>query len=259
MYYENNLSMIRMYGRYRLDDINVLPYDDAQVGFKKRAKDGNLPSVVFIEPRITGIPPLSQASDDHPPANLAVGQQFITDVYNTLIQSSQWSRMAFVITYDEHGGFYDHVPPPGTQHGPPEWIGKVPKIHPDGPEFMGVRVPTFLISPFVDPGSVSDTVFDHSSIIKTILVRYREKLYADQFAQFGPRVSMINHLGAALNRDEARPSVPEPLPSPPMRQLPRRRAAPIPDSSPRRRPTAPPLPGEQDDFHLSLPRAMLPK
>ena len=258
-YYENNVSMIRMYGRFRLDDKNVLPYLDEEEGFERKAKLGQLPPIVFVEPRFTGIPPLQQASDDHPPANVAVGQQFITRVYNALAASPQWRNTLLVITYDEHGGFFDHVPPPGTQLGPPEWLGKVPRIHPEGADHMGPRVPTLVISPFVNPGSVSHTVFDHTSIIKTILVRHRNRFYADQLRAFGPRVMMINHLGAALNRDEARPGQPEPLPAPPLRQRPERRATPPAQPMPRRRPTAPPTEAERTDFHVSLARSMLPK
>jgi phospholipase C len=261
-YYENNVSMIRMYQRYRLDDTNVLPYSDPDhpnEGFKAKAAAGTLPPVVFVEPRFTGVPPLEQASDDHPPADLVVGQQFITDVYNALAQSPQWKSTLLVITYDEHGGFFDHVPPPGTQLGPPEWLNKVPRIHAEGADYMGPRVPTFVISPFVNPGSVSHAVFDHTSIIKTILVRHRQQFLARQFGAFGPRVMMINHLGAALDRDEARPGQPELLPAPPLRQRPERRATSPSGGGPRRRPTAPPVGEERTDFHVSLAHAMLPK
>jgi phospholipase C len=260
-YYENNVSMIRMYGQYRLDDKNVLPYDDATEGFKAKAMANTLPPVVFVEPRITGVPPLAQASDDHPPASLGVGQQFIRDVYNALAGSPAWERSLLLITYDEHGGFYDHVPPPGTSLGPPEWLDKVEKLRPDGPNFMGPRVPTFVISPFVDKGTVSHEVFDHLSIIKTILVRHRHKLYAGQHERYGPRVAKINHLGAALTRDGARPGDPVLLDPPPLRSL-ARRTVPLAASSgaPRRRPTEAPADDEEArDFRLSLARAMLPK
>ena len=65
-----------------------------------------------------------------------------------------------VITYDEHGGFYDHVLPPAA--------------HDDRPAFRtyGVRVPAFVVSPFTPRASVSNTVYDHTSIIKTILLRF---------------------------------------------------------------------------------------
>jgi phospholipase C len=239
----------------------VLPYDDAAEGFKAKAMANALPPVVFVEPRITGVPPLAQASDDHPPASLGVGQQFIRDVYNALAGSPAWERSLLLITYDEHGGFYDHVPPPGTSLGPPEWLDKVEKLRPDGPNFMGPRVPTFVISPFVDKGTVSHEVFDHLSIIKTILVRHRHKLYAGQHERYGPRVAKINHLGAALTRDGARPGDPVLLDPPPLRSL-ARRTVPLAASSgaPRRRPTEAPADDEEArDFRLSLARAMLPK
>ena len=261
-YYENNVSMIRMYGRYRLDDTHVLPYADPLEGFAAKAKANALPPVVFVEPRITGVPPLAQASDDHPPANLAVGQDFIASVYNALAGSpEQWRRSLLLITYDEHGGFYDHVPPPGTRLGPPEWMNNVPRLHPGGSDFMGPRVPTFVISPYVNRGAVSHVVFDHLSIIKTILVRHRDRFYADQFARFAPRVRNSNHIGAALDRDEARPGEPEMLPVPPRRGFSRRTVpAATRPGPPRRRPTDPPEDDEEArDFRLSLARAMLPK
>lgn len=68
LYYESNIGMLRMYDRYRLDARRVLQYDAPDgAGFEARARAGRLPPVVFIEPKITGIPPLAQASDDHPP------------------------------------------------------------------------------------------------------------------------------------------------------------------------------------------------
>ena len=66
-----------------------------------------------------------------------------------------------VIFYDEHGGFYDHVPPPAAPDDNPRVFGR-----------YGVRVPALIVSPWIEPGSVSTTVFDHTSIIKTILLRF---------------------------------------------------------------------------------------
>jgi phospholipase C len=155
--------------------------------------------VVFIEPTITGIPPLAQASDDHPPANIIRGQEFIEEVYWALRQSPHWEKSLLLITYDEHGGFYDHVPPPGTPLGDPEWLNGFPKIHPDGEVYLGPRVPTFIVSPYVRPGSVSHTIFDHTAVLKSLLVRFRKKLRRNIFGLFGDRVPMMNHLGVALN------------------------------------------------------------
>jgi phospholipase C len=119
----------------------------------------------------------------------------------------------FVITYDEHGGFYDHVPPPGTPLGPAEWQGKVPRIHPQGADHLGVRVPALVVSPMVSKGSVCKEVFDHTSIIKTILLRHRARLHANVFTAFGPRVNEASHLGQVLDLDAPRADKPDPLTS----------------------------------------------
>ena len=86
-----------------------------------------------------------------------------------------------VVTYDEHGGFFDHVLPPAA--------------HDDRPAFRtyGVRVPAFVVSPFTPRGSVSNTVYDHTSIIKTILLRFCQK--NGQIPNMGARVANANHLG----------------------------------------------------------------
>ena len=208
-YYESNIGMLRMYDRYRLDNTRVLPYGEKGEHFAARANAGQLPPVVFIEPKITGIPPLEQASDDHPPANILRGQEFLEGLVRILQNSPHWNTSMLVITYDEHGGFYDHMPPPGTPLGDSEWLvpdgsggmtGGFAKMHPEGTTHLGPRVPTFIVSPFVEPGSVSHAIFDHTSVLKSILVRHRAKFRRNIFALFGGRVAQINHLGEALNR-----------------------------------------------------------
>jgi phospholipase C len=137
--------------------------------------------------------------------DLRRGQNFIAEIFNDLLADlPQRDHMLFIITYDEHGGFYDHVPPPGTDLGPAEWKGRVPRIHPQGADNMGVRVPAIVVSPWVSAGSVCKEVFDHTSIIKTILLHQRTHFSADDFTQFGPRVNQANHVGLALDLDTAR-------------------------------------------------------
>jgi phospholipase C len=203
--------MLRMYDRYRLDNTRVLPYGEKGEHFEARALAGQLPHVVFIEPKITGIPPLEQASDDHPPANILRGQEFLENLVRIMRASPHWAKSMLVITYDEHGGFYDHMPPPGTPLGGAEWlmpdpddstrtVGRFAKLHPEGARHLGPRVPTFIVSPFVQPGTVSHAVFDHTTVLKSILVRHRAKIRRSIFAMFGGRVAQINHLGEALNK-----------------------------------------------------------
>ena len=254
--YESDLSIIRMFNRFRLEANEVLPYlnrSDPSQSFVEVAKRGELPQVVFVEPNFVDIPPLSTATDDHPPADLRRGQNFIAEVVEALSSNPErWKRTLLAITYDEHGGFYDHVAPPGTSLGRPELIGKIPRVHPDGQDFMGPRVPSFVVSPWVSAGSVCKDTLDHTSIIKTILLRHRAKIPTRAFTQFGPRVNMINHLGVALDLDRPRDDAP-----PPMERMGIETAPPDPAAvAAFEAQLGPP---EPDDFHQSLRRAPLPK
>jgi phospholipase C len=135
------------------------------------AAAGVLPSYSFIEPNyfaniFTGTPP----NDQHPPHDVRYGEKLIADVYNAVRASNCWEKTLLIITYDEHGGNYDHVPPPPAV---PPGDGKVA---PDGFAFdtFGVRVPAVIISPWIPPGSILQPLetgpypFDHTSIIKTV-------------------------------------------------------------------------------------------
>jgi len=137
--------------------------------FLADAHTGSLPNYSFIEPRyFANLFSNHIPNDQHPPHNILYGEQLIAQVYNALRSSPCWSRTLFIITYDEHGGCYDHVAPPDA-------------VSPD--EAMqndydfrfntyGVRVPAVIVSPYVPPGSIirppSTTPFDHTSIIKTV-------------------------------------------------------------------------------------------
>jgi phospholipase C len=185
-----------MYDRYRLDGRNVLPY----AGFRRRAELGLLPPVTFIDPNFADIPPAATANDDHAPADLRLGQRLVSEIHDILRASPDWitgnGGTLFVVTYDEHGGFFDHVAPPGTRKS--EHPDPVPPIHPEGKPFYGPRVPAFAIGPFVRPGSVDHTVYDHTAIIATILRRF-----VGEFpAELGPRPALANHLGHVLTLDE---------------------------------------------------------
>ncbi|GAV74261.1 Phosphoesterase domain-containing protein [Cephalotus follicularis] len=142
--------------------------------FKKHARDGKLPNLSVIEPRyfdLKGIP----ANDDHPSHDVANGQLLVKEVYETLRASPQWNETLLVITYDEHGGFYDHVetpyvnvPNPDGNSGPAPYFFKFDRL--------GVRVPTIMVSPWIKKGTVVsgpngpalNSEFEHSSIPATI-------------------------------------------------------------------------------------------
>jgi phospholipase C len=208
--FESDLSLIRTYNQYRLDSTHVIPlrnHHDFSKGFETVALSGKLPPVVFVEPNFSDLPPLTSANDDLVPVDVREGQKFVFWVYDKLLRSPQWSKMLFLVLYDEHGGFFDHVPPPGTKLGPPEFFdtskgkGRVPRIHPKGADHLGVRVPALVVSPWIRPGTVCSKIFDHTSIIKTILLRHRKQFQGGEFTVFGPRVNQAAHLGMALNLD----------------------------------------------------------
>jgi phospholipase C len=138
-----------------------------EADFAGNVAAGDLPAYTFIEPRYFADTLLNKIpNDEHPPHNVAYGEELIAAVYNAVRSGPAWKQTLLVITCDEHGGCYDHVvPPPAT---PPD--GKAP----DGFDFsyFGVRVPAVVISPYVQAGSVlrppGAIPFDHTSIIATL-------------------------------------------------------------------------------------------
>ena len=121
--------------------------------FFRDAREGALPAFSLIEPDYA-------LSDMHPPRKLALGEAFVASVVRAVEQSPQWSRTLLVITYDEHGGFYDHVAP-----------GSVADMRPAFRQ-LGFRVPTILVGPSVAPGSVVSTPFEHVSVLATLRSRF---------------------------------------------------------------------------------------
>ncbi|TXH67751.1 MAG: hypothetical protein E6Q88_10405, partial [Lysobacteraceae bacterium] len=157
--FEHGYSFIRLYTKYTFDMDKVVGFNDPARGFLAAARSGTLPAVSFIEPDYVDLPP---GNDDHPPADMADGQRLVATVAKALLESPQWERTLFIVTYDEHGGFYDHVVPPET--------------HPlmGSPLFrqLGPRVPALVMSPYVPAGSVSHQIYDHTTIAATILRRF---------------------------------------------------------------------------------------
>ena len=208
-----SVTMLRMFARYATDDRQIVPID-------RLAHDvaaGNLPALTVIEPAMHHFP----QNDDHPVADMRNGQAFLKGVYDTLRSNpGLWAKTLLVITYDEHGGFYDHVVPPiadlrdvrqidstsqgSVLAGAPAVTGVglasggvhaglravlsagqasvmlEGAVHAGVPLASrqdcltpyGVRVPTFLVSPWVPAGKGPDLVLDHCSILKTLLARF---------------------------------------------------------------------------------------
>lgn len=133
---------------------------------------GNLPEFTWLEPGYFSSP-IQQASDQHPDHDVGQGEQLIKEVYEAVRASSIWENTLLVITYDEHGGFFDHVHPPFENVPNPDGLNAT-----DDPfDFtrLGVRVPSLLISPWIKKGTVihaepnGESQYDHSSIINTVV------------------------------------------------------------------------------------------
>ncbi|WP_434048171.1 MULTISPECIES: alkaline phosphatase family protein [Sorangium] len=124
--------------------------------FFEDAAAGLLPAFSIIDPQFFG----AAANDDHPDHDVQLGQVLMASIYNALARSPQWGQCLFVVTYDEHGGFFDHVAPPTTMD--------------DDPLFsqLGFRVPSIVAGPFVRRGCAVSTMLDHASVIRTLEARF---------------------------------------------------------------------------------------
>jgi phospholipase C len=165
---------------------------DEDDSFLDDVRHGELPAVSWIDPNFIDLSLFERNSnDDHPPSDVHMGQELVLTAFRALVEGdkSQFDRTLFVVTYDEHGGFFDHIPPPPAEDGNPDF-----RTH-------GVRVPAFVVSPLVEPCTVSHMLFDHTSLIRTILLRFAP----DAADAMGLRVSNANHLGHLLTRDTPAP------------------------------------------------------
>ncbi len=129
---------------------------------------GHLADYSFIEPRFINFHQW-KATDQHPPHDVRYGEYLIAEVYDALRSSPYWEKCLLVVVYDEHGGFYDHVPPPDHVPNPD---GKVATDPPFDFTRLGVRVPAILVSPWLERGRVDATVYEHASLPATLRVLF---------------------------------------------------------------------------------------
>jgi len=149
---------------------------------------GNLPNYTFILPRFLnqragGGSPAKFANSQHAPEDVRFGEHLIADIYDTLAANEDlWSKSVLIVTYDEHGGFYDHVVP-GAAPSPDGQDSPNPDDHASFtvPSFafdrLGLRVPTVIASPWIPKGTIENRTLQHASVIKTV---------ADLFGLDGP-------------------------------------------------------------------------
>ena len=121
-----------------------------------------MPGVIFIEPEYSEAN-AANPNDDHPSTGIAKGQAFLAQVYaDVTANPARWARTMLIVTYDEHGGFFDHVPPLPI----PTVCGPHPFTT------SGVRVPGFVVSPQVTPGRVFNRNLDHTSILQLLADKF---------------------------------------------------------------------------------------
>jgi len=167
------------------------------------AAAGRLPNVVFVDPGMLG----AMHNDDHPFADIRAGQKFVFDVVKAFVESPHWRSGMFIITYDEWGGFFDHVPPPivpddRASQNDQENFGQA-----------GFRVPTILASPYARPGFVDHRLYEHTSILRFIEWRFLgappEGPGADGDTWYlTTRDRTANNIGASLTPDRFDPETP---------------------------------------------------
>jgi phospholipase C len=154
------------------------------------AAAGKLPNVSFVDPELVDTPNVE--NDEHPVSNVQLGQKFVSDVTNALMQSPNWTSSAMFLTYDEDGGFYDHVPPPSAV--PPDAIAPMlqPGDVPGAFDRYGFRVPMAVISPYAKAHHVSHTVYDHTSILSFLEYRFGLPALTARDANADPMLDMFD-------------------------------------------------------------------
>ncbi|MCA1710691.1 MAG: twin-arginine translocation signal domain-containing protein [Actinobacteria bacterium] len=159
-YFYSDLPFLALWGE------KYLPIARPYADFLAQAATGTLPAFSYVDPFFLG-EEQGGSNDDHPHADIRRGQALVYEIAAAIASSPAWSRTALIVTYDEWGGFYDHVKPP-----------RFPDDHDPGPGpdrgQAGFRVPTFVLSPFARRGAVDSVVSDHTAVLK--LVEWRHGL-----------------------------------------------------------------------------------
>ena len=155
-YYGTDLPVTAFWGARHLDVTGTV------AEYLLSAATGSLPNVVFVDPGFMS----GMRTDDHPHGDMRTAQAFVAAIVGTLMRGPQWERSAVIVTYDEWGGFFDHVRPPvfaddrGTSDDLTNW-GQA-----------GFRLPVFLASPFARPGYVDHRAYDHASVLRFLEWRF---------------------------------------------------------------------------------------
>jgi phospholipase C len=161
------------------------------------AAAGKLPGFCIVEPDFGN-------SSEEDPQNVAAGEAFAAKVINAVMAGPKWSSTLLIWTYDEHGGYYDHVPPPAAvppDDIPPDVLFGQSRY--DGFGRYGFRVPCAVVSPWARPGYVSHTVFDHTSILKLVETKWNLPALTRRDANAKNMLDMLDFSRPAFSRPPA--------------------------------------------------------
>jgi phospholipase C len=195
-YYYSRLPLLLLWGD-RLEPF-IRPLDR----YFQDAAAGTLPNVAMIDPDFNG----SLRTDCHPGGDTRLGERFLLEVFAAFAQSPHWERGAFVLVYDEWGGFFDHVAPPLLRDD------RTSSQDDDNFGQAGFRVPAVLASPFARRGYVDHRRYDHTSILRFIEWRFLGAP-PEGAGQGKPSWSLTqrdrcaNNIGASLRPDTPEPEV----------------------------------------------------
>ena len=129
------------------------------------------------------------------------GELWAYGIVQAVLNSPQWPRTLLIYIYDEHGGYYDHVPPPAAI--PPDNIA--PRLQPGDPpggyDMYGPRVPAIVVSPYAKPQGVTDVVHDHTSVLATIEAKWNLPALTNRDANAETVMDFLGLDAAQVKRD----------------------------------------------------------
>jgi hypothetical protein len=171
------------------------------------------PKFVFIEPQygahgfdVTGPGDFTCGNSMHPLDDVTRGERLVKAVYEAIRNSPHWEKSLLIVTFDEHGGFYDHIPPPAAVPPGDTITASYVQNHFQFDQ-LGVRVPALVISPYTPKGVIDHTSYDHTSMLATV-----ERLFG--MKNLTERDRAANDLRHLLSLQAPRADAPTTLPPP---------------------------------------------
>ncbi len=183
--------------------LKYLPSSATFEHFLSDTASGNLPAVSFLDPKFTELDD-GLGNDDHPHSDIRNGDAFLSQVFHAVSSGPKWRNTVLIVTFDEWGGFFDHVAPPRVVAP-----NKVDTDLVDGQALLGFRVPTVIASPFTRGANrVDATVYDHTSALKLIEWRWglTPMTLRDASSAIGNPVAKFNF----SSPDNSVPALPQP-------------------------------------------------